>query len=264
VTRSTLALVSMLALLPLGRVATASPAETQTASAAPATAAPASEDKGLKRKIVGVLEIRADGIPAEQKAQFQTNLEAQLDSKHYWLSPESRMHAILANSTKWTDGCLIGKCLAEVKAQTNADLVLLAALSGSGTSFGYVVTLVRTDTGRVLSQKAERCDVCTVNEALTKATKATVALLQAVPDTLPDDDAETRSAVTVATQSLRADVRHDRHARTVSGTVLTVVGIAAAAAGAAIYFTQDHARSGLATAAAGAGLAAGGVVVLTF
>ena len=63
---------------------------------------------------------------------------------------------------KWTEGCVVGACLSEVRAQTGAELVLLAALTGSGTSFGYVVTLVRTDTGRVLAQESDRCDVCTV------------------------------------------------------------------------------------------------------
>ena len=62
------------------------------------------------------------------------------------------MHEMMANSTKWTEGCVVGSCLHEVKTQTGAELVLLAALTGSGTSFGYVVTLVRTDTGRMLAQ----------------------------------------------------------------------------------------------------------------
>ena len=50
---------------------------------------------------------------------------------------------MMANSTKWTEGCVVGACLREVETQTGADLVLLAALTGAGTSFGYVVTLVR-------------------------------------------------------------------------------------------------------------------------
>ena len=43
-------------------------------------------------------------------------------------------------------------------------------LTGSGTSFGYAVTVVRTDNGRVLAQESSRCDVCMVKEAMTEAT----------------------------------------------------------------------------------------------
>jgi len=141
------------------------------------------------QRIVGVLDVRVEGVPPEIAAQFQQQLEAQVDTKHFWLAPRSRMHEMMTNSTKWTEGCVIGKCLSEVKRQTNADLVLLAALTGAGTSFGYVVTLVRTDTGLVLAQESERCDVCTVSEALANATLATVKILDAVPDQLPDEHA---------------------------------------------------------------------------
>src|SRR5262249_40952299 len=131
--------------------------------------------------------VRIDGAPPEVGAQFQKDLEAQVDIKHYFLAPRSRMKDMMSNSTKWTEGCVVGACLHDVKTQTNADVVLLAALTGWGTSFGWVVTLVRTDTGSVLGQKTERCDVCTVSEALSAATLATVDLLTTIPDVLPDE-----------------------------------------------------------------------------
>ena len=45
---------------------------------------------------------------------------------------------------------------------------------------------------------------------------------------------------------------------------LAVTGLIIAGAGMTAYITQDHASYGLATAGAGAGLALGGVVALTF
>ena len=239
-------------------------------AAAPPAAKPAPAAKspppraGDPRRIVGILEVQVDGVAAEIAAQFQSGLEAQVDTKHYWLAPRARMHELLANSTKWTEGCVIGQCLGEVKTQTGADLVLLAALNGSGTSFGYVVTLVRTDIGRVLAQRSERCDVCTVNEALTAATLATVELLNAVPDKLPDDAAENHAALDLAVRPLHARIDHAHHDQRVLGATLTIAGLAAAAAGTALYFTQAHARYAVATAAAGGGVALGGVLVLTF
>jgi len=214
------------------------------------------------QRIVGVLDVRVDGVPPEIAAQFQQQLEAQVDTKHFWLAPRSRMKELMTNSTKWTEGCVVGACLGEVKRQANADLVLLVALNGAGTSFGYVVTLVRTDTGTVLAQESERCDVCTVSEALANATLATVKILDAVPDQLPDD----KAAEIEKTQALMAkfDKRKqqlEHHPRAV-GTGILITGLAIAAGGAGLYFVDKNA--GIATAAAGGGLALGGVFALTF
>jgi hypothetical protein len=214
------------------------------------------------QRIVGVLDVRVEGVPPEIAAQFQQQLEAQVDTKHFWLAPRSRMKELMTNSTKWTEGCIVGACLGEVKRQANADLVLLVALNGAGTSFGYVVTLVRTDTGTVLAQESERCDVCTVSEALANATLSTVKILDAVPDELPDD----KAAEIQKTQQLMASFDRrkqqlEHHLRAV-GTGILITGLAIAAGGAGLYFVDKNA--GIATAAVGGGLALGGVFALTF
>ena len=223
---------------------------------------PAPPPRTANQRIVGVLDVRVEGVPPEIAAQFQQQLEVQLDTKHFWLAPRSRMHEMMANSTKWTEGCVVGACLREVKTQSGADLVLLAALTGSGTSFGYVVTLVRTDTGAVLEQKSERCDVCTVSEALANATLATVQLLNNVPDKLPDaeHDAKVRLAQVQATADTQvAAAKHHPHA---VATGVLITGLAVAAGGAGLYFANKDA--GVATAAAGGGLVLGGLIALTF
>lgn len=217
-----------------------------------------------KRRIVGILEVRVDGVPKEIARQFQTNLEKQLDSREYWIAPQQRMREMMANSTKWTDGCVVGLCLNEVRTQTGAELVLLASITGSGTSFGYVVTLVRTDTGRMLAQEANRCEVCTVNEALTSATLSAVKLLNDVPDRLPDEAGEQSAALDVATAKLHAEQAATRsHYRTL-GIAMTLVGVVAAGVGTTIYLANDRPAYALGTAGLGAGLAVGGVVALTF
>jgi hypothetical protein len=216
------------------------------------------------QRIVAVLDVRVEGVPPEVAAQFQRQLESQLDTRRFWLAPRSRVMQMMAQSTRWTEGCLVGKCLSEVKSQTRAELVLLAALTGSGTSFGYVVTLVRTDTGRQLAQAAERCEVCTVNEALTNATAATVKLLTEVPDELPDEDASRTAELEAARQQVtERQAQTRRHYKRVSVAV-TLTGVALAAAGTTLYLVRDGAEYGLVTAAVGGGMAAGGIFVLTF
>jgi hypothetical protein len=225
---------------------------------------PAQAVAGDKRRIVGILEVRVEGVPKQIKRQFQVELEKQLDSREYWLAPQQRIREMLANSPKWTEGCVVGLCLNELRTVTGAELVLLASISGSGTSFGYVVTLVRTDTGRMLAQEASRCEVCTVKEVLASATLAAVKLLTAVPDKLPDEAAETSAALDVATRDLRADAEAtNRHHRRI-GIALTLAGVVAAGAGMTLYLATDRPSYALGLAGLGGGIALGGVAVLTF
>ena len=217
-----------------------------------------------KRRMVGILDVRVDGVPNEIKAQFERGLEEQLDTKIYWVSSRAQMRERMKFSTKWTEGCLVGDCLAELRTQTRAELVLLAAFNGSGTSFGHVVTIVRTDNGRVLSQESGRCEVCTVNEAMTEATLATMRLLNAVPDKLPDEagDHSVAMDLVAATSKTALSAVHGSVRR--RGIALTVVGLVAAGAGIATYVLQDKPAYAVAITAAGGGLLLGGVVVLTF
>jgi hypothetical protein len=243
-------------------------ADNRSAPAAP----PAPDGAGVRsltgpadnRRIVGILEVRVDGVPDEVKERFQRGLEDQVDTKHYWLASRALVKQRMMRSTKWTEGCIVGPCLAEVRAQTGAELVLLAALTGSGTSFGYVVTLVRTDSGRVLQQESDRCDVCTVNEAMTQATLATTGLLNNVPDKLPDEAADHTASLDLAVGKVRRDLAdHDRHTARI-GTALAGVGLAVALGGLAVYLIQDHPTYAAMTAAAGGALTAGGLIVLSF
>ena len=218
-----------------------------------------------QRKMIGILDVRVDGVADDVKLKFEQQLEQQLDTNQYWLSNRAQMRDRMKFSTKWTEGCLIGECLAEVRTQTRAELVLLAALNGSGTSFGYVVTLVRTDTGRVLAQKAERCDVCTVNEAMTEATLATLALLNDIPNQLPDDNKAKAAAIKTVLDVDKLAMARERHHRRNAGVALTITGLAIGLGGAAAaILIKDHPKWAMGTAGVGAGILGGGVVVLTF
>jgi hypothetical protein len=219
-----------------------------------------------KERIVGILDVRGP-TPADELT-FERNLEDQLDTNTYWLAPRAILRERLRNSTKWTEGCVVHHCLQEVRVQTNADVVILAALTGSGTSFGFVVTVIRTDTGKVVAQETERCDVCTFTETMNAAVLATIKLLNSIPPKLPDETAQAGAAVDLAVQmavqplekKLDAANKNDNKI----GIALTVVGLAIAGGGAAWYFADDNNKMGLATATGGGGLALGGIGVLAF
>jgi hypothetical protein len=218
-----------------------------------------------RRRTVSLLDVRVEGLSDDVKDNFRRQLEGLIDTKRYWLADRAYMKAAMMRSTKWTDGCLVGRCLAAMRAQSGAELVLLAALTGSGTSFGYVVTLIRTDTGRVVDQESDRCDVCTVNEVMNSATLAAVDVLNKAPDKLPDEAAEQSARLDRVVGSLRGEIAaRDHHARGI-GYALLAIGLAGAVAGTAMYLIDDSRPTyAVATAAGGAAMAAGGAVVLTF
>ncbi len=238
-----------------------------------AAAAPAPDGTGAqgrpgpadRRRTVGLLDVRIEGLPEDVKDSFRHQLEEQIDTKRYWLADREYVRQMLQRSTKWTDGCLVGHCLNVIRTQSGAELVLLAALSGSGTSFGYVVTLIRTDTGHVVDQESDRCDVCRVNAVIRSATLAAVDLLNKAPDQLPDDAAEQAARVDHAVGVLQSELaERDHHANRV-GIALLAVGLVGAITGGALYLLDDS-RPGyaLGTATGWLALATGGVVVLTF
>jgi hypothetical protein len=117
----------------------------------------------------------------------------------------------------------------------------------------------------VLAQKSERCDVCTVNEAMTEATLATITLLNEVPAQLPEDNpareaAELRGKLDAATKRATTATRHGSRV----GKILTLTGVIVAAGGAAAYFGGDKPAWALGAAGAGGGMVASGVILLAF
>ena len=52
--------------------------------------------RAITRRIIGILDVRIDGAPPEVGAQFQKDLDAQVDTKHYFLAPRARMHELMA------------------------------------------------------------------------------------------------------------------------------------------------------------------------
>lgn len=233
------------------------------AAAGPAGDAAAGPDAVGPRYTVAILSVEATSDDVARG--YERELESQLATMHVRFVSRVRLHEQLGSSTKWTDGCVVGGCLSEVRAQTGAGLVLLAALTGSGTTYGYVITLVRTDTGRVLAQEAERCDVCTESEATGNALLTTVRLVNAIPNQLPDEAAEQAAAVEVAVHEAARRRAKDRRRRHRIGWALTIAGLAAAAGGAVAYFGNDGRPDlGLAVGAAGGGLAVGGLTAIAF
>jgi hypothetical protein len=145
------------------------------APSGPELRAPSSSPSKVKQ-IVGILEVRVDGVSPTVAERFEQSLEEGLSSGEMQVAPRKRMREMLAGGT-WSEGCVFGPCLAEVERQTGAAFVVVAYFQGRGSSYRFVVSLVDTGTGAVRDQVADRCEVCTLTEALDAASLSTIGLV---------------------------------------------------------------------------------------
>ncbi len=219
-----------------------------------ATPAARAEDR-----IVGLLDVRGDGVPDVVLARFAEAIEDGLASGE-GLQPATleRMQQMLEDSS-WSTACTAGPCLAEVRAQTHADLVVTAGLIATGQSYRFTITLLDATSGEVLTQVDEACPACTVDDVASQATMATMGLLN-LGDT--GGTPEPRS-VALDPRVTVLERRVAGHARSLRRTGMLVVGVALLAAGAGLYFLEND-RTNVAYPLFGAagGLAAAGTTML--
>jgi len=243
-------------------VATASPAragdaKTPAAGGAQTATGEPSGTAGRKvaphRKIVGILDVRVDGVSSVAAERFESSIEEGLGSTEYWVATRKRMREILSGGA-WNEGCVFGPCILEVKKQTGADLVVVAYFHAAGSSYQFVVSLVETTHGAVVAQVADHCDVCTLSEALDSAALATIGLVHGA--------GEPGVAFAKSGTSSPATDRHV-HRRSLRRTALLLVGAAAIAGGTGAYFLQHdrNPKLGYSAVGAAAGLGVAGVTV---
>ena len=210
--------------------------------------------KAANRKIVGILDVRVEGVSPTAAERFESGIEEGLGSTEYWVATRKRMREILAGSG-WSEGCDFGPCLLEVRKQTGADLIVDAYFQGTGSSYRFVVTLVDTATGTVTAQVADHCDVCTLTEALDSAALATIGLVHGAEGQVATPVSKAPPPVIEHTES--------HGGRSMRRTALLLVAGGAILAGTAAYFlhTGDD-KLGYAAGGAAGGLGVAGIAVV--
>jgi hypothetical protein len=233
----------------------AAPVRARPAAAPTATtvqpAAPASRRRPAGPPIVGILELRVDGVSPTVAERFEAAIEDGLGSAELRIATRTRLREMLAGST-WSEGCLFGPCLAEVLRQTGVDRVVVAYFQGRGSSYRFVVSLVDTASGRIRAQAAERCEVCTLSEALDGAVLATIGLIHGASPggSVASGPAQRPPPIAPPRRGARRALRR---------SALLLVGVAALAGGAGAYFVgRDRDRPGYAALGSSGALAATG------
>ena len=135
-------------------------------------------------------------------------------------------------------------------------IVLVADIQGNGSSYNFVVTLSDTRTGIPISQVAQNCAVCTIEEAISTATLTTISVLTGTGDAKSSADASLLAGAESKTKPSPGPGALRR-----SGLIFLGAGAIGILAGAYVFREQDR-DIGLVTLSSGAGLVTGGATML--
>lgn len=228
-----------------------SAAATTTQDAA-RTDAPAGKDKGGP---IGVLEVATYGVSQTAGDKFEQSVEETLAGVGFRAVRSQVVQKQLARGN-YVAGCTFGPCMREVLRTTGLRRVLVAHIQGAGQSYSVVVSLVDTRDGTLISQVAQSCPVCTVEEAISTATLAVVELITGAH--APGESGPVAGALVGPDAAVLA--RKKRQVRRV-GWLFLASGVVAGAVGGYLIAT-DHADAGGPTAGAGGALAVTGLTTL--
>jgi len=216
-------------------------------------AALAGTARGEENKPVGLLEVATEGVSDTAGDKFEESIEHALAAVNVPVVRSKTVRDKLATSD-YVHGCSFGPCLRAVGRATGLDRLLVARIAGAGQSYSVVVSLVETGEGRLLSQVAQSCPVCTVDEAIATSTRAVVELI-----TRREGEARSGTEVVSVADGTEGIARKKRHVRNL-GILFTSVGAAALIGG--IVLAADDSGGAAAMIGGGVGMAATGLGTL--
>ena len=216
-------------------------------------AALAGTARAEETKPVGLLEVATEGVSDTTGDKFEESIERALAAVNVPVMRSKVVRDKLAASD-FVHGCSFGPCLRAVGRATGLDRLLVARIAGAGQSYSVVVSLIETEDGRLVSQVAQSCPVCTVDEAIATSTRAVVELI-----TRREGEARSGKEVVSVPDDPERIARKKRHVRNL-GILFTSVGAAALIGG--IILAADDSGGAAAMVGGGAGMASAGLGTL--
>jgi hypothetical protein len=179
------------------------------------------------------------------RAQFETLIEEAL--RKLGAQVVTRHDALEVITTReLPEGCAFGPCVAAVSKALGVERILDARISAVGQSYSFVLSMIEGRAGTPVAQVVGSCAVCTVAEALTKVNAAVEVL-------------EGRAA---GGQSSDLVSHGPRRTGNTAPLLLTGLGVAVGAGGAALVTQTERDELGWALAGAGGTIAITGLVWL--
>lgn len=125
-------------------------------------------------EIVGVFRVDIDGVSKTAADKFERSIEEGLTGTGFKVRTRKKLSKALKGAH--LEGCYFGACIKRIHERTKIRVLLVARIASVGPNYNFVVSLLDARTGLPTSQVADRCTVCTLEEAIASATLATVAL----------------------------------------------------------------------------------------
>ena len=216
-------------------------------------AAPGRTAHAEEQDPVGLLDVATVGVSDTTGDKFETSIEQALAAVNVPVVRSKVVRDKLAGGD-FVHGCAFGPCLREVGRATGLKRVLAARIEGAGQSYSVVISLVETGEGRLLSQVAQSCPVCTVDEAIATATRAVVELI-----TRREGEARSGREVVAVRDGTARIANKKKHVRR-AGIVFLATGAAALVAGIAL--AKGDADAGPPLVGGGVALAGAGLATL--
>lgn len=217
------------------------------------------------REQIGVLEVATSGLSEAAGDKFEQGVEETL--------ADSGLRVVRSNTVKksllgtsYMSGCTFGPCLKEVFTRTGLRRVLVARIQGAGQSYSFIISLVDTESGQLISQVATPCPACTVDEAIKTATEAVGELLNRGEEVAPPAmSAMQPVAPSPSADTARIDARDQRRQRQLrrAGWIFIAAGVVAGGLGGGLI-AADETDAGVASAALGGGFAVAGITALVW
>ena len=129
----------------------------------------------VAKETVGVFRVNIDGVSRTAADKFERSIEEGLTGTGFKVATRKALREALKGSD-YIAGCYFGACLKQIYKRTKIRLILVARITSAGPNYNFVVSLLDSRTGLPTSQVADRCAVCTLEEAIASATLAVVAL----------------------------------------------------------------------------------------
>jgi hypothetical protein len=202
---------------------------------------------------IGLLEVATQGVSETTGDEFEESIERALAAVEVPVVRSKSVREKLATSD-FVHGCSFGPCVREVGRATGLERLLVARIEGAGKSYSVVVSLVETGEGRLVSQVAQSCPVCTVDEAIATATRAVVELI-----TRREGEARSEEEVVAVPDDQERIASKKKHVRRL-GVVFTATGAAALVGG--ILLAGNDSDAGAPLVGGGAALASAGIATL--
>jgi hypothetical protein len=209
-------------------------------------------------EVVGILSIETTGVSNVVAGQFEAEMEEALEGVGMEGMDREKLRERLADSD-YLEGCTYGPCLAALREATKVPLVLVARIAGVGSNYTFVITLVDTKSGMYTSQIAQTCPVCTIEEAISTATLATISLLTGTGEAEVSEFSSDASS-TIDLRSYRKSRPLKRSVRR-TGLIFLGAGVVGGVLGGVLW-KQERKRGAVISGSAGAAFITTGATML--